>query len=245
MILVKLDWTLQKMAKHNIFDDRHIGTRFGFLVIVAESSVKYKGKFTQYECLCDCGDTCLRLATKLFSGRLISCGCKQGYGNGTTRKHKIALKHGKSGTSIYLTWQGMISRCHNQNNKNYHQYGGRGILVCDSWHKFENFYADMGDKPTKELSLERIENNSGYNKDNVKWGTKSEQHRNKRDNHFLKLDDELLTLSEWSRKTGLNAATISGRLRMGWDALKTLTEPPRKPIKDPIGGRFRSLEITT
>ncbi len=87
--------------------------------------------------------------------------------------------HGLSRTKIYLVWGGMINRCHNTNSKDYKHYGGRGIKVCKRWHKFEDFYKDMGDT-SEGLTLERINNNKGYNKKNCKWATRKEQNNNQR-----------------------------------------------------------------
>ena len=88
--------------------------------------------------------------------------------------------HGLSDTSIHNTWRQMRDRCNNPNNYSYKNYGGRGISVCAEWNEFEKFYADMGDRPSGKHSIERIENDKGYSKDNCKWATSQEQNLNHR-----------------------------------------------------------------
>lgn len=95
----------------------------------------------------------------------------------THRNHFV--KHGKSNTAIYKVWENMKQRCLNVSHKDYHHYGGRGINICDSWLDFENFYADMGDKP-KDLSLDRINNDLGYSPENCRWADYRTQLTNQR-----------------------------------------------------------------
>ena len=90
------------------------------------------------------------------------------------------IKHGMAGTSIYLCWMHMIQRCESPNNKSFKNYGGRGIKVCERWHKFENFYTDVGDRP-KGKSLDRWPDNDGdYKPNNWRWATLSQQRLNSR-----------------------------------------------------------------
>lgn len=92
------------------------------------------------------------------------------------------MKHGMSRTLTYFTWENMVKRCHNLKHKNYPDYGGRGITVCDKWRDFSGFYEDMGKKPIN-LSLDRIDNDKGYYKENCRWVTRTTQSHNQRHLH--------------------------------------------------------------
>lgn len=92
----------------------------------------------------------------------------------------MKVKHGMYGTPEYRAWYHMKGRCRNKNNNRYNSHGGRGIDYCEEWSNFENFYKDMGDRPSLKHSLDRIDNNKGYNKENCRWATQSQQSINKR-----------------------------------------------------------------
>ena len=113
--------------------------------------------------------------------------------------------------NIYTIWASMCKRCNNKNNKDYKNYGGRGIKICESWEKFENFYADMGDRP-KGLTIERIDNNVGYSPSNCKWATYMEQNRNRRDNRIITYGSESKCLAEWADVIGVKYMTLFRRL---------------------------------
>jgi len=132
--------------------------------------------------------------------------------------------HMKTGTKIYRTWQNMKNRCYNENVQCHKNYGGRGICVCREWkNSFINFYNDMGDVPDGH-SLERIDNDKGYSPENCKWATKKVQTNNARSNIRLVYNGENLTLSQWSRRTGLNYDTLRYRiLYYKWPVEKALT----------------------
>lgn len=162
-------------------------------------------------CRCDCGTECIVIGSKLASGHTKSCGCYKSEVN--SAKSKI---HGTSNTPTFNVWQHMHRRCNDQKNQAFKNYGGRGIKVCERWSKFENFFADMGEKP-EGMSIDRIDNNKGYSPDNCRWATKEEQANNTRWNVFLETPDgERLTLSQFCKKTGKNYEAVkSKRLRKG------------------------------
>ena len=118
--------------------------------------------------------------------------------------------HGRSNSRLvgykdrtYGIWQAMKDRCHNPNNGRWHQYGGRGITVCDEWREsFETFVADMGNAPDK-CSIDRIDVNKGYIKDNCKWSTALEQMRNRRNSVCYRIENEVRTVNDWAKHWGL------------------------------------------
>ncbi len=135
---------------------------------------------------------------------------------------KFLKTHGMYGTQIYKSWSSMKSRCLNKNNKDHKDYGGRGITVCDSWLIFENFYADMGDRPQGK-TLDRKNNDKGYCKSNCKWSTPKEQSNNMRKNCFLTYQNKTLSIRQWSEKLDIKYETIKSRLRYGWSVEEALT----------------------
>lgn len=143
------------------------GQRFGKLV--ACWPVGRRWSHVVWLCVCDCGSLCRPDRHSLNSGKVSNCGrwCRK----------KARDAHSKSRT--YATWECMIQRCTNPNTKDFKDYGGRGIVVCDRWMIFRNFLADMGERPEGK-TLDRIDNDGNYGIGNCKWSTPSEQQRNKR-----------------------------------------------------------------
>lgn len=120
-----------------------------------------------------------------------------------------------SSSKEYSSWESMKARCLNSNNLFYNNYGGRGIKVCKRWLNFKNFYKDMGDKPSKDYSLERIDVNGNYCSENCKWATRREQDRNRRTNVFIEYKNKTYILSDLAKKVGLHQQTIKSRLDRG------------------------------
>jgi len=127
-----------------------------------------------------------------------------------------------SNTSIYKTWQGMKERCSNPGHKDYHNYGGRGIKVCDRWlESFENFYADMGDKP-QGMTLDRIEVNGNYEPNNCRWASHTEQGQNRRNNVRLTYNGETKTLRQWAETYDKKLGGILDRYYEGHSAERVI-----------------------
>lgn len=149
------------------------GKKYGRLTVIRRATL---GKNYKLLCLCECGKETEVSVPSLRSGYTKSCGC--------LKKETATInstKHGGHGSTEYRTWQAMIRRCTDKNHKNYTDYGGRGIAVCNRWLEgYSNFLEDMGIRPTKDHSIERIDNNGNYEKDNCKWETKINQGRNRR-----------------------------------------------------------------
>lgn len=159
------------------------GQHFGRLTAL-EIVGRAKNRGCQWLCECTCGDHTIVSISSLRSGKTKSCGCllrDHAREVGHLRLGKASyLTHGKSGTRTYQAWINMFSRCYNENSPQFKYWGGRGIIVCYRWRKFENFFADMGEAPPG-LSLDRYPNNDGnYEPTNCRWATSSQQRHNQR-----------------------------------------------------------------
>jgi len=138
--------------------------------------------------------------------------------------------------TFYRLWHGMKDRCENPASKNYRNYGGRGIKVCKRWRRFENFRDDMyrqyvshrkANPESRNTSIERIDNGKGYGPANCKWATKYEQDRNRRNNRKVTHEGVTLTITDWSKRTGIHKTLIAYRLRRGWPVKDALMKKPR------------------
>ena len=163
---------------------------------------------------CECGNKKVLQVNNVKSGNTKSCGC--------LKKGRIAI-HGMSYSREHITWASMKARCCNKNAPDYKNYGGRGIKVCDRWkNSFKNFYKDMGKRP-KGMTLDRIDNEKGYYKENCRWATNKEQQNNKRSNHLLTYAGKTLTITQWENETGIKRNTLYARInRCGWSIDKAL-----------------------
>lgn len=152
-----------------------IGQRFERLTVVERSGSSSSGE-ARWLCLCDCGNTSTTSASNLRRGNTKSCGCLQ-------REQMAARsrKHGGTGTVEYIAWNAMVQRCTRESHPAYKNYGGRGITVCAQWrHDFSAFLAHIGPRPSRNHSLDRIDNGRGYEPGNVRWATLSTQASNRR-----------------------------------------------------------------
>ena len=139
-------------------------------------------------------------------------------------------RHGMYGTRLYHIWNGLTGRCNNPNNKDYANYGGRGISVCKEWQKPENFFGwAFLNGYSEDLTLDRIDTNGNYCPENCRWITNDEQQRNRRNNKILEFDGQRHCVSEWAEITGIPKGTISSRIRYGWTIEEVMTiEPSHK-----------------
>lgn len=169
-------------------------------------------------CRCSCGKIHSVRQDALLSGATRSCGHLQKEYALTGDAHRT---HGMSETPIWHTWKSMLRRCEEVGHKDYPNYGGRGITVCEEWHTFENFYADMGDKP-EGMSIERTRNNEGYNPNNCVWATKKVQARNTRNTHYVIVGGRRVSLAEAVEGSGVPYHTAKSRIYRGWTSQQAL-----------------------
>lgn len=192
-----------------------IGIRSGKLTSVKIANKKTKQFF--WECICDCGNKIVVSGNNIRSGKTQSCGCI------------LKTRNGESKSSSYRSWKAMIERCYNPNNNKYSLYGARGIKVCDSWlDSFNNFLDDMGARPLN-CTLDRIDTNNNYEKDNCRWATQKQQAINRRNNYLITAFNETLPLICWAEKTGINWSTIRQRIKRNkWTPEQALSIPVKK-----------------
>jgi hypothetical protein len=197
------------------------GQVFGRWVVVAFSGYVGPNREAFWECRCDCGVTRPVRAASLLNGRSSSCGCYN-----RERVSWVATSHGKCTSREYRIWANMIQRCHNSSSSAYDRYGGRGIQVCPQWrNSFDDFLEHMGESPSKDHSIDRIDNNGNYEPGNCRWATRDEQMLNTRRNRRYEFSGKSLTIGEWSEVLGIDKGTLVSRLKLGWSVEKTLSTP--------------------
>jgi len=171
------------------------GTKIDYLTVISQElnpPKKYSNNTSWWICQCACGNFITISRDVLLNGRPNkSCGCLK-----KELVRQRATIHADSGTNFHKIWIGMKQRCLNQNSSGYHNYGGRGILVCEEWLNYENFKKDLYESYTQHLikygqsqtSLERIDNNGNYELSNCKWATRYEQQSNSRQNKWFEAE---------------------------------------------------------
>lgn len=199
-----------------------IGDKFGRLTIVSNGVRKtISGRKISYvNCLCDCGKIVRTTITDLRTKHTGSCGCLW--------LEKIT-KHSLYDSSEYNIWYGMKDRCYNKKNSRYSSYGGRGIKV--EWKSLEEFYSDMGKKP-KNKTLDRIDNNGNYSKENCKWSTAIQQQNNTRRSHLITYNGKTQTAIQWSREIKIDYGCFLARINRGWSIERAINTPSKKGVKN-------------
>lgn len=142
---------------------------------------------------------------------------------------KKESRQSRISTPEYYAWQAMKQRCLRDSMPEYYNYGGRGITVCDRWLKFENFLEDMGSRPSKDYSLDRINNDGSYEPGNCRWATRSQQLANRRVTARLTYQGIIKTTKEWAEEYNLKLHTLEQRIRKGWPIEDALTAPVGSP----------------
>lgn len=203
-----------------------VNERFGRLLVLRRYGSNKNGRATWF-CQCDCGQTKIIVGKELRSKHTKSCGCLQ-IDTVIARNFKHGLTIRKKGIpKEYRAWYNAKQRCTNIKNPEYHNYGGRGIHMCERWSSsFECFLQDMGAAPNARCTLDRINNHGDYQPHNCRWTTVREQSRNKRSNIMIGCE----CLSDYCQRTGKNYSTLRSRITVyGWSIAEA--------VNIPIGGK--------
>ena len=207
------------------------GQKFGKLTVLNICG-RNKYKAVIWYCKCDCGNYTNVLSRSLLSGHTKSCGCIKGY---KQVKHNASIKyHGGSDTRLYHVWNDMRQRCENPNKSSYVWYGAKGIRVCDEWQDFENFekwaykngYDDTA--PRGYCTLDRIDNKEGYNPQNCRWVSMTDQNRNKSYHRYVEYHGKKYTVTQLADEVGMNKDTLVYRLNANWSVEDAVNKPIRK-----------------
>lgn len=199
------------------------GQKFGKWSVIEKAKSPDGYEHQQFwRCVCECGTEHIRKGSQLrYAERK---GCKQ------SCQRCAATNHGMTGSSEFMIWNQMRDRCRRPAHHAFHRYGGRGISVCERWESFENFFKDMGARPSSEHSLDRIDNNADYSPENCRWTTAKTQSRNQERTVLLTHMGKTQCIMDWAIETGLSHAAISMRIKtLGWSVAEALSTPAGKP----------------
>lgn len=203
------------------------GKKYRMLTLIREERME-PSRNRGWVCHCDCGKETKQSEYNIVRGIVVSCGCHKNRMSGL-RGHLHNRRHGMTSSAAYSVWRHMRARCEDRAHKSYSRYGARGIAVCDRWEKFENFLSDMG-MPPPGMSIERIDNDGDYCKENCRWATPSEQANNTSNTRRFTIDGVTRTATEWSKSPVCKVRydTFMARVRDGWDPSDALTIAARK-----------------
>lgn len=195
-----------------------IGSVFRSLTVIGpQVRERGSGNRSWRLCRCVCGVEVMCREDRLRGGRRVSCG------RGCRYVEMWPLYRAEKNS-----WANAIARCFDARTRGYANYGGRGITVCDSWRRdFWAFLSDMGPRPGRGYSLDRIDVNRSYEPGNCRWATMSEQRRNSRDTIFVEFDGMRRKLCDLCEELGKNYAVVNGRLNIGWSLTDALANPVR------------------
>ena len=207
------------------------GQRYGRLVVLELE--KRDDKHAYWNAICDCGKTVVVKRNELCRGKVKSCGCLR-----VDNTRRMKTTHGLKHLEEYGVWKHIRQRCTNKNDKDFNNYGGRGITVCDRWADFKNFVQDMGTRPTKYHQIDRIDNSKGYGPDNCRWATCKANNRNRRDNVVIEIEGVSKTVPEWAELYGIRPGLIHLRLRRGWPPNRAIESFPGLHINQTVSVRL-------
>lgn len=214
------------------------GIRFGRLIAIEPTKKRSSSGCIIWKCKCNCGTITYVPVNTLRNGQK-SCGCLQ-----KEAVRKANTTHGKSYTKIHRTWSSIKDRCLNSNDVAYNNYGGRGIKICEEWANdfmtFCNWSYSNGYNET--LTIDRIDNNGNYEPSNCRWVERKTQQNNRRNNHYITINNETKTLQEWGESTGIKPNTINCRIRKGWSCENAIFTPLLKTRRR-LGKSFMMIKI--
>lgn len=179
------------------------GCYFGRLLVAAKAG--RRGSDTCWICVCLCGREVVVARGNLRNGSTRSCGCIRNVQHGLSRKHPL-----------WRRWSRMLSRCNSSTDKDYHNYGARGIAVCERWLTFPNFVEDMEASYFAGATLEREDNDGPYDPENVKWATRHQQCWNQRHTRYIDTPWGRLSRGEAAKRAGIEISRFNRRVIMGW-----------------------------
>lgn len=201
-------------------DNEMIGYRKGSLTVISFDSLR-KGR-SYWKVQCDCGT----IKTIRIDGMHDYSTCDKCKAE---KQRQRMLTHGETKTKLYKTWRGIKARCYNKNSIDYQNYGGRGIKMFDGWiynyEAFRDYVQKLPNYNEKGYTIDRINVNGDYIPGNIRWADSETQSNNRRDNHFLELNGEILTVKQWSNRLGIKYSTLMNRIKMGWSDEDILTRP--------------------
>lgn len=201
--------------------------KYGRWTLLSESA-KTRSNHKRYLCRCECGVVRTVRMIHLKSGASKSCGClKREICAESGRRNRIHGNAGERATLTYKSWRAMTQRCCNPKNAGYSIYGAKGISVCDRWKtSFQNFLADMGERPTASHSIDRINPRGQYDPANCRWATPLQQQRNRTNNTFVTIDGVRKCVTEWVEAPGsVSKSAFRRRIQSGWEPKRALFEP--------------------
>ena len=204
-----------------------VGEKYGRLFVI-EKADSLNGH-SRWLCKCDCGNQCIVHTSSLRTGNTTSCGCYKR--ENAKRLYSTVRQKDKH---LYAIWNGIKQRCFNKNNKSYHNYGGRGIKMADSWaNDYEVFYNwAISAGYRKGLEIDRIDNNGDYCEENCRFVNRTIQANNKRNVKLYTIGEETKTLPEWCRQYNVEYFLIRQRVyKLGWSLEKALTTPKQQQHK--------------
>lgn len=196
-----------------------VGQRFGRLIVL-ERDTSVASKYTMWKCRCDCGSEHVVRASHLVAGSIRSCGC---LALESRTKHG-ACKSGSDTIKTYHIWVSMKQRCDNPNQTEYSSYGGRGISYDPRWSVFAEFFSDMGKCPVG-YSIERIDVNGDYTKDNCTWIPLRQQQDNRQGTIYIEYQGERKTLKKWAHDLRIPYRVLKDRLQSQWSVKDAFNTP--------------------